>query len=325
VEWLIKCEEDTDPNYGKPPEERSIEELINTAVIIVDKHAGPTSHQVTEWVRKIFGVKKAGHAGTLDPGVTGVLPIALANAVKAMPVLMGLDKEYVGVMHVHKDFDADYLKKIIAENFIGEITQVPPKKSAVKRAARKRMIYFFDILEVEGRDVLFHVKCQAGTYVRKLVADIGLKSSLGAHMTQLRRIKAGPFSEEEAHSLVSIRDAYETWKDTGNEKELRKILLPVELALPHVKKVFIKDTAVDAIANGAPLYPSGIVRIQKGILAGEIVAVMTLKNELVALGIAKMDAEKMFKAEKGVAVRIDRVFMPRGVYPANAFKHKKQS
>jgi len=246
--------------------------------------------------------------------VTGVLPVALENATKLMPALAHLEKEYVGVMHLHKDVDEDLLKKVIAEKFVGKIMQIPPVRSAVSRRPRIREIKFFDVLEKDGKDVLFHVACEAGTYIRKLIHDIGQALGVGAHMTELRRIRAGCFKEEDSHPLVEIRDAYEFWKE-GDEKMLRKILIPVEYAIPHVKKVFVKDTAVDSICHGAPVFVTGITRIQKGIERGELVAIYTLKEELVALGIAKMSSEEMFKRKKGVAVRTDRVFMERGTYP----------
>jgi len=279
----------------------------------LDKHPGPTSHQVTAWVKDIFGVKKCGHAGTLDPAVTGVLPIALENATKAMPVLMGLDKEYVGVMHLHKEVPEELLRETITR-FIGKIIQIPPVKSAVTRRAREREIKFFDILEIDGKDVLFKVGCEAGTYVRKLVHDIGQELKVGAHMSELRRTKAGNFTEEQSHSLVSVKDAYEVWKE-GNEKPLREILIPVEFAILHTKRIFVKDSAIDAICHGAPVFVSGICRIQKEIVRGETVAVYSLKEELVALGIAKMTSEEMVKRKAGAAVRTDRVFMEIGVYP----------
>ena len=316
--WLIKTEEETDTRYGKSPRDRTIEELINTAVIILDKHAGPTSHQVTRWVKEIFQVSKAAHAGTLDPAVTGVLPIALGNAVKAMPVLSGLDKEYVGVMHLHHDVELEALRKTVVEKFIGEIVQVPPVKSAVARKPRKRRIYFFDILEKEGQDVLFKVGCEAGTYIRKLCSDIGKTLGVGAHMAELRRIKAGNFTEDQTHSLVEVKDAYEFWKE-GDDRLLRKILIPVEYAIPHVKKVFIKDSAVYSVCNGAPIYPKGLVRVQEGILRGDTVAVYSLKEELVVLGIAKSTSEEMVKAKRGISIRTDRVFMEKGVYPKLTF------
>lgn len=311
--WLIKAEEETDPNYGKTPKDRTIEELINSSIIIVDKHAGPTSHQITCWVKEIFGIKKAGHAGTLDPGVTGVLPVALENATKAMPALMGLEKEYVGVMHLHKEVSEDLLRQTLL-NFIGKIIQVPPVKSAVARRPREREIKFFDFLEIEGKDVLFKVGCEAGTYVRKLVHDFGQKLGVGAHLTELRRTRAGNFTEEQAHSLVKIKDAYEFWKE-GEEKFLREILIPVEYAILHVKKVFVKDSAIDSICHGAPVFVSGIARIQEGIERGELIAVYSLKEELVALGIAKMTSEEMYEKKKGLAIKTDRVFMKIGTYP----------
>jgi len=316
--WLIKSEEETDPNHGKNPNERTIEELIKTSIVILDKHSGPTSHQVTAWARDIFGVKKAGHAGTLDPAVTGVLPVALDNATKAMPVLMGLEKEYVGVMHLHKEVKEELLQGTIT-NFIGKIIQVPPVKSAVVRRPREREIKYFDILEINGKDVLFKVGCEAGTYIRKLVHDVGEELKVGAHMSELRRIRAGNFTEDQSHSLVSVKDAYEFWKD-GDEKPLRKILIPVEFAILHVKRVFVKDSAIDAICHGAPLFVSGSCKIQEDIVRGETVAVYSLKEELVALGIAKMTSEEMMKKSRGVAIRTDRVFMERGVYSIDVRK-----
>ena len=305
MEWLIKSEADSD--FGKNPNERTIEELIKTAVIVVDKHSGPTSHQVTDWVKNIFSVNKAGHAGTLDPAVTGVLPVALENSAKAMQLLMGLDKEYVGVMRLHKDIEENVLREEIL-NFIGKIKQRPPVRSAVARKERVREIYFFDILEIEGRNILFKSGVQAGTYIRKLVHDIG-KNIGGANMTELRRTRVGNFTEEKSFPLVKIKDAYEFWKE-GDEKLLRRMLIPVDFAIAEsVKKIFVKDSAIPNITNGSPIYPNGITRIEKNILAGETVAVYSIKEELIAIGITRMDSEKMLSAKKGIAVRTDRVII----------------
>jgi H/ACA ribonucleoprotein complex subunit 4 len=309
VQWLIKSEKEFESAFGKNPKERSIPELIDSSVIILDKHAGPTSHQISLWVKEIFQAKKVGHAGTLDPKVTGVLPVALNQAVKAMPALMGLEKEYVGVMHLHKEVDENLLKEVTT-SFVGKIVQIPPVKSAVARKPREREIKFFDILEIEGRDVLFKVGCEAGTYIRKLCHDIGQKLGVGAHMTELRRTRAGHFAEEQAHSLLEVKDAYEFWKE-GEEKYLRKILIPTEYAILHVKRVFVKDSAIPSICNGAPLFVSGITRIQEGIKRGETVAMYAENEVLIALGIAKLNSQEMLKAKKGIAVRTDRVFIPK--------------
>lgn len=311
--WLIKSEEETDGKYGKRPNDRTIEELIKSSVIICDKNSGPTSHQMTAWVKDIFQVKHCGHTGTLDPAVTGVLPIALENATKTMPVLMGLEKEYVGVMHLHKEVPEEFLRETVTK-FTGKIVQVPPVKSAVARRPREREIKFFDILETDGKDILFKVGCEAGTYIRKLCDQIGRSLGVGAHMSELRRTRAGNFTEDQSHSLLEIKDAYEFWKE-GNEKLLKEILIPIEFAILHTKKVFVKDSAIASITNGSPVYPNGMTRIQKDIERGETVAVYSLKEELVSLGIAKMTSEEMIKAKRGISIRTDRVFMEKGTYP----------
>ena len=95
---------------------------------------------------------------------------------------------------------------------------------------------------------------------------------------------------------------------------IRDRFIPAEFCLPHVKKIFVKDSAIPNLLNGAPLYVSGIVRLQENIKKDEIVAIFSLKNELVAFGYAKMSSEEIMKAEKGIAVRIDRVFMDKGTY-----------
>ncbi|MEM7821194.1 MAG: RNA-guided pseudouridylation complex pseudouridine synthase subunit Cbf5 [Candidatus Aenigmatarchaeota archaeon] len=308
--WLIRSEEETNVNYGKPPEERTVKELIKTSILVIDKHFGPTSHQITAWVKEIFNVKKAGHAGTLDPAATGVLPIAIENATKAIPLLMGLDKEYVGVMHLHKEVDENLLKRTVLK-FIGEIVQVPPVKSAVSRRPRKRKVYYFDLIEIDGKDVLFKIGCEAGTYVRKICSDLGMTLGFGAHLKELRRTRVGNFTEENAVPLIHVYDAI---KDL-NEEIIRKILIPIEFAIPHVKKVFVKDSAIHSIVSGSPLFVSGITRIQDGIKPEEKVAIYSLKNELVAIGVAKMSSKEMFEKKEGTAVRTDRVFLEKGIYP----------
>ncbi len=164
---LVKVQAKTNPNFGLSPSERRVEDLLQNGLINLDKPSGPTSHQIDAWVKKILNVEKVGHGGTLDPNATGVLPIGLGNAAKALQVLLLAGKEYVGVMRVHKDVDKKKIKEV-CKSFVGEITQLPPVRSAVKRVKRKREIYYFDIIQIKGRDVLFRVGCESGTYVRTL-------------------------------------------------------------------------------------------------------------------------------------------------------------
>ncbi len=167
-EILVKKEAKTNPELGCAPSERKTEEIINYGVVNINKPQGPTSHQVSDYVQKILSITKAGHSGTLDPHVHGVLPIALGRATKVVQALLKSGKEYVGIMHLHRDISEEQLNQTIKKYFTGKIRQLPPIKSSVKRQERTREIYYFDILEKNEKDVLFIVGCQAGTYIRKL-------------------------------------------------------------------------------------------------------------------------------------------------------------
>ena len=158
--------------FGKSPSERTPEELLQYGIINVDKPKGPTSHQVADYVKQILNIEKAGHSGTLDPQVTGVQPIGLGKATRIMEFLLTAPKEYVCIMHLHKKVPEAEIQNAI-ELFRGKIQQLPPQKSSIKRQLREREIYEFEILEIKGKDVLFRVRCQAGTYIRKLVHDLG--------------------------------------------------------------------------------------------------------------------------------------------------------
>jgi H/ACA ribonucleoprotein complex subunit 4 len=168
-ELLVKS--DCQPKgYGKDPYSRSIPELLEKGVINLDKPYGPTSHEVTAWAKSILHIELAGHSGTLDPHVR---------------VLLLSGKEYVCVMRLHADVPEALVRAILQE-FTGVIYQRPPLVSAVKRQLRKRTVYYIDFLEMRGRDVLFKVGCEAGTYIRKLCHDIGEALGVGAHRFELR-------------------------------------------------------------------------------------------------------------------------------------------
>ena len=311
---LIKKESKTNPELGCNPAERKTEEIINYGVVNINKCQGPTSHQVSDYVQKILHINKSGHSGTLDPNVHGVLPVALGRSTRIVQILLKSGKEYVGIMHLHKDIDEKKVSETIKKYFTGKIKQIPPLKSSVKRVMREREIYYFDILEKQDKDVLFIVGCQAGTYIRKLIHDLGQKLKVGAHMLELRRIKAGPFKEETSFTLQDLTDAYHFYKKENNEKFLRKIIQPVENAVKHLPKIWIFDTTIDSLCHGADLNIPGIGKLNDKIKANDKVAVMTLKDELVALGIAKLDSEEIMEKEKGLAVKTDKVFMKTETY-----------
>ncbi len=314
---LIKKESSTNENYGKRPEDKTIKELLESSVLCLNKSAGPSSHNVADYIKKILKLEKVGHAGTLDPNVTGVLPIAIGRSTKVMEALLKSGKEYVCLMHIHKQIPQSKIHKS-AKELVGKIMQLPPLKSAVKRELREREIYYLEILEIKNQDVLFKVGCQAGTYIRKLCFDWGKILETNAHMAQLVRTKAGPFNDKEWYSMQDIADAFTLYKE-GNEKELRKILKTVEFAVEHLPKIWINDSAVDTICHGANLSIPGIVKFNSNIKENELTAIFTLKNELVALGDSIMISEDIIKNSKGLAVKTTKVFMDPEVYPH--FKH----
>ncbi len=314
-EILVKREVQTSDKFGCNPEKRPIKELITYGVVNIDKPKGPTSHQTSAYVQKILGIKKSGHSGTLDPVVTGVLLVAVGRATRIVQGLLKAGKEYVGIMHLHKEVDSDRLKEVIQKKFTGKIKQLPPIKSAIKRQLRVREIYYFNILDINGTDVLFRTGVEAGTYIRKLCHDIGQALGCGAHMAELRRTKAGPFNEETLVTLQDLTDAYWYYKNEGNEKFIRHCIKPIEHAVSHLPKVWVLDTTVNSLTHGSNLKLPGVSKLESGIKKDNLVAIMTLKNELVAVGEANMDSKQIIKLGKGVCVKVEKVFMQEGIYP----------
>ncbi|MHA1211089.1 MAG: RNA-guided pseudouridylation complex pseudouridine synthase subunit Cbf5, partial [Candidatus Heimdallarchaeota archaeon] len=253
--------------------------------------------------------------GTLDPAVTGILPIALQDATKITDALLPAGKEYVCIMHLH-DQVADQGIYNVFKMFTAQLYQKPPVKSSVKRVLRKRTVYYMTLLEIDDQDVLFKVGCEKGTYIRKLCHDMGLVLGTGAHMKQLRRTKSGPFREDETlSSLTRIYDAYASYKESGDEEELRKVVLPMERGLTHLPKIIIRDNAICAICHGASLAVPGVLKVHDIIRPNDLILLESVKGEAVALAIAKMDAKAILEANHGIAARTSRVLMDRDVYP----------
>ncbi|MCD6248197.1 MAG: RNA-guided pseudouridylation complex pseudouridine synthase subunit Cbf5 [Hadesarchaea archaeon] len=314
-EVLIRAHDVSNPDYGCEPRERAITDYLRLGVINLDKPVGPTSHELVSWVKRILEVPKAGHGGTLDPKVSGVLPVALQRATKVMQVLLPAGKEYICLMHLHGDVP-DHLLEQVMKEFEGEIYQRPPVRAAVRRSLRRRRIYYLELIERDGRDVLFRLGCQAGTYVRKLCHDMGKALGCGAHMVELRRTRTGPFREDESLvKLHDLADAYAFWKENGTEKYLREVVQPVEVAVSHLPKIFVRDAAVDAICHGASLAAPGVLGVETGISLGTLVALMTLKGELIALAKSLMTSREIREADHGIVAKPERVVMEPGTYP----------
>jgi len=312
---LIKAKVKTNENYGKSPSEYTVKDLLDSGFINLDKPSGPTSHQIDAWVKKVLKIEKVGHGGTLDPNATGILPIGLGDATRALSVLLSAGKEYVGILKLHKKVEDKKIKEV-CKSFIGEITQLPPVRSAVKRVKRKRRIYYLDILEINERDVLFCVGCESGTYVRTLCVDIGKKLRSGAHLSELRRTKVGLIDENDSVILQDLKDAFAFWEEDKNEKDIRKIIKPMEKLFDHLPKIVIRDSAVDALCHGASLAIPGVAEIDTEIKKGDLAAVITLKGEGVALVNCLMSTEEIIQKDSGVCAILSRVLMNKGTYPS---------
>jgi len=316
-------DEPTDPSHGWEPSKRPVKELLNYGLIPLDKTTGPTSHEEVSWVRRLTGIDKAGHSGTLDPGVSGMLPIGLGRATKALGLLLLYPKEYVGIMRLHSSVPRGEVDRVVAE-FTDEIFQRPPQRSAVKRETRTRKIYELEVLEQKGNLYLMRCVCQAGTYIRKLFYDIGEVLAVGATMVELRRTKVGPL--DEAKGIVTFHEldiAVQKWKE-GDESNIRRAVWPIESCLGGIRKVVVKDSAVDAVCHGAMLAIPGVISLSPGISKGETVVLLTAKGELVGIAEASMTTEEVQSQPKGIAFPVHRVIMDQGTYPKMWKKQDKQ-
>jgi H/ACA ribonucleoprotein complex subunit 4 len=259
----------------KIKQNKTTEELLEFGIINIDKPSGPTSFNVSDFVRKKLELRKTSHFGTLDPKVTGVLPVALNRACKLTGYFIGEDKEYVGIMRVHKDIPLGKIKKMIKEKFLGKIRQIPPVKSRVKRQEREREIKIFELTEKLEKDVLFKTEVQGGTYIRKLVDDLGRELKIKAHMLELRRTRAGIFEEDDKEypsvNLYDFEKAVNEYKK-GKDELLRKIIIPAEIISRVYYFVKIKKNNLVKILTGKPIHKEDLVD-KKNYGKGEIVCV----------------------------------------------------
>lgn len=246
--------------------------------------------------------------------MTGVLPVTLEESTKVVQAVLYSGKEYVCVMKLHGEMPEDQVRRVLKE-FEDAIYQRPPLRASVKRQLRTRRIYYLDFLEMDGRNVLFKVGCEAGTYIRKLCFDVGEVLGCGAHMQELRRTRAGPFVENNCVRLHDMAYWFMQWQEKKDEKFLKKFVQPMEQALASVPKIYIRDSAVDAVCHGASLTAPGVLRLENGIMEGSLLAVFSLKGEAVALARAAASSEHILSMDHGVVAKVERVLMLRGTYP----------
>jgi len=300
-----------------------------SGVLVVDKPAGMTSHDCVAKIRRLYGTRKVGHTGTLDPEVTGVLPICLGHATRLVEYLQELPKRYDVVMRIGystttEDATGEIVEKqevdtasiteerikAIFQQFLGEIEQVPPMFSAVKvngkrlydlaregtvveRQARKVTIYELVLHEVrveeEMVEVRFTCTCSKGTYMRTLCVDLGRALGYPAHMKLLRRIKSGPFTEQDAIPLAALEEL------AAHGGDISQPLLSIREAVSFLPFVQVKPERVKAVLNGLP---TGL----PGVDAKEGSLICLFSGEQL-LGI-----HRVCRGDKGLYAKAEKVF-----------------
>ena len=316
LENLVEIDQDlTDDAYGTYYDKRTIEQLLNYGLIILDKPPGPTSHETVAWTKRLLKIPKIGHSGTLDPQVSGVLPLGLGEATKALGVLLYGPKEYHALGRIHSLPSKEKLENTI-KLFTGAIFQKPPQRSAVVRQTRIRTIHELEVLEQKERLLLTRILCESGTYIRKLYYDIGEFLGPGATMIELRRTRVDQFRESDGLiTLHELAHAFSLWEEKKDESKLKDMIKPVEYAFSEIKSIIIRDSAVDAMCHGAQLAIPGILKISPNLKKGDVVGVYTQKGEVVALAESLMSEEEIKDATKGYAFETRRIIMSPNTYP----------
>jgi H/ACA ribonucleoprotein complex subunit 4 len=305
----------TDDKYGYYPFNRPIDILFDYGLILIDKPAGPTSHEIATWVKRILNINKSGHSGTLDPGATGLLPMGLGEGTKALSILLLGPKEYFSLARIHSNYTRKSIEKVLLD-FHGDIYQRPPQRSSVKRMTRIRRIYELEYVEDHENLILLRILCQAGTYIRKLIYDIGEVLGSGATMVELRRTRVSNFFERDG--LVKLHDLYNAfylYKEKNDEEKIRNLVRPIEICFNNIPSVIIRDTAVDALCHGAPLAIPGIIQLSPKIQKGDLVGIYTLKGEIVGLAQSLMNIDDITSQKSGISFIMKRLVMKPNIYP----------
>jgi len=288
--------------------------IAEGAFLLLDKPRGPSSHQVTAWARDLLGVPIAGHAGTLDPNVSGLLWVGVGPALKLLPLVLEFPKRYVGVVMFHSRVPVRDLERAI-EEFTGPVFQTPPVRSAVKRERRIRTIHRLRLVESDGPRALLDVVADSGTYVRTLAVDLGEALGVGAHLEELRRVATGPFDEGSVVTMTGLADAVEAHR-AGDPGPLLAALHPIREVWQEFPAIVLKEAAASAVAHGAGLASGGIVRVGRTFSRGSHVVLVSGAGELIATGVARYDAREVTKVPHGWVVEGTRVFVDPARFPA---------
>lgn len=304
----------TSPDHGTIPGDRTIEQLLESCFILLDKSPGPSSHQVSAWARDMMGLEKLGHGGTLDPFASGLLPLLSGKAMRLTGKILTHDKSYLALFKFGKELELNEVEEKMAM-LTGKVYNVPPEISAVRVQVRTRKISKFDILDFDGTSLLTHIECEAGTYVRTMARDLGLLLDTPVELKELRRPSSGEFSLSQSITMQQLADAYWLWKEKGDGDAMLRILHPIEDMLSDLPRVVVKDGAAAALSHGAPLLRPGVVSIDEELSVGSEVLLVTIKGEAVAIAKMSQNSKVIPDMNQGEVAKPNCVLMKEDTYP----------
>ena len=311
---ILDSEAKTDEDIGKIPDMRTVEERLEAGFILLDKAAGPSSHQVASWARDMFGLERLGHGGTLDPIATGVLPLMAGKSMKLTKKILTHNKTYICVFRFASEPDSKMLQEVMS-SMTGRVFNVPPEISAVKIQVRSRRIFKFEKLDIKNNQMVARVECEAGTYIRTMARDMGLLLNMKVELKELRRETSGIFKLEDCVTLQQLADAYWLWKELSQPEALLRIIHPVEKLLLDYPSVTVKDSAAAALSHGAPLLRPGIVSIDPAIGDGRDIVVNTMKGETVGIVNMLVTSDSVKGMDSGEIARPSMVLLNQDLYP----------
>ncbi|MEM4295484.1 MAG: hypothetical protein QXI89_00770 [Candidatus Anstonellales archaeon] len=273
-------------------------EKIKNGFIVVDKPANLNSHEVSAYIGKWLNIK-AGHAGTLDPDVTGLLIVGLGKATRMLRFLAEQEKEYICLMKLNKEKTREEIERMF-KAYERDIWQTPPEKSAVAKKPRKRKVYNLKLIEIHDKLVLFKALVEKGTYMRVLCKQ------MNGEMLDLRRISSACINEKYAFIMQKIKHAIDNYRG-GNAEELHEIIKSPEeiFSLSCIQKIYVNERAAQNILKGAPLYAPGIIwekTEEKGKIKNGYAAVFSGDRLIAIMNVINENARK-----KGVVAKIERL------------------
>jgi len=291
---------------------------IDNSLFLIDKKAGRTSHDEVDIVRSALwkaGLKaKVGHSGTLDPKVTGLLVVGIGKGTRMLEYMLDAPKQYTGEILFHESVTREQLEKAI-EHFVGNIEQLPPRRSSVKRELRTRAIYSIEILEFSTRKATLQCRVEKGTYIRKLFHDIGEYMNTKSHMGDLHRTHVGPYvidektlSAEEFKIMVMAAHSHIPFLSSIYRKKLSQHVLSMTSALPDVPQLTLWPEIERHLTSGEPLFVPGVQRVDS-FKKNDLVQIISDQQKLIALGYAEMDSDEIQFNEKGLAIKMHKVFL----------------